>query len=115
MTPAVDAGIDPVERWQRRLRDRSGLGSAECARLSAGLAEYCARRQVSPAALLATWMDFPDLLVRRTPGSATAPNLAVESFLIHNGVNVFGEIVCVAGRPADLAAQGPWFTSGGGR
>jgi hypothetical protein len=29
-------------------------------------------------------------------------------------VNVFGDITCVAGRPEDLADQGPWFTRGRG-
>jgi hypothetical protein len=37
------------------------------------------------------------------------PNLAWESFLIHNGVNVFGDITCVTGLPEDLAQQGARF------
>jgi len=33
----------------------------------------------------------------------------VESYLVHNGVNIFSDITCVAGRPEDLALQGPQF------
>ncbi|MGQ0837494.1 hypothetical protein [Actinokineospora sp.] len=109
----IDAGVDPVARWQLRLAQRIGMGQAERNLLRAGLDQYCAGHQVSPEELLANWLDHPELTVRRRPGSTEQPNLAVESFLIHNGVNVFGEIVCVAGaRPEDLAAQGSWFTRG---
>lgn len=59
--------------------------------------------------MVKTWLDYPQLTVRRLPGAPEASDLAVESFLIYNGVNVFGEIVCVAGRPEDLAQQGPQF------
>lgn len=104
----VVTGVE-VERWQERLAERVGMGAAERARLRAGLLEFCARYDVTPSALLATWCDYPELTIRRRPGAVAAPNLAVESFLIHNGVNVFGEIVCVAGRAEDLAAQGAWF------
>lgn len=100
---------DAVEHWQRQLAERIGMDADERARQRAGLDDYCTRHAVTPEELLATWLDRPDLTVRRRPGARTAPDLAVESFLIHNGVNVFGDIVCVAGRPEDLAAQGARF------
>ena len=101
---------DPVAWWQERLAARVGAGPAELERLRAELLGYCDRHGVTPEELLKTWTGHPDLTVRRRPGSAETPNRAAESFLIHNGINVFGDIVCVAGRADDLARQGPWFT-----
>ncbi len=98
-----------VERWTRQLAARVGLTGGEIARLRAGLDEFCARNRTDPDTLLATWLDYKELTVRRRHATEP-PNLAVESFLIHNGVNVFGDITCVAGRPEDLAEQGSWFT-----
>ena len=34
--------------------------------------------------------DFPELTARRNPDAGRRPRLAVESFLVHNGVNLFG-------------------------
>lgn len=73
------------------------------------LAEFCRTRLVSPAELLYRWAEFPELLVRRRPEVGAAAHRSVESYLIHNGVNIFGDITCVAGRPEDLALQGPQF------
>jgi hypothetical protein len=99
---------DPVADWQRRLAERIGMTGAERSRLLDGLTAFCSRHGTDPVALLAGWAGYPELTVRRRGGGGAA-NLAVESFLIHNGVNVFGDIVCVAGRAEDLAAQGAQF------
>ena len=104
---------DPVARWQQQLCERVGVEAPEVAERCHELAEFCRARGLSPAELLGRWQDFPELLVRRQPRSGVAPYLAVESYLIHNGVNVFGDIVCVAGRPEDLVLQGPQFVPGG--
>ncbi len=98
-----------VQRWTRQLADRVGMTGGEIDRLRAVLDAFCASHQTDPDTLLATWQDFSELTVRRRHDPAATPNLAVESFLIHNGVNVFGDIVCVASRPEDLASQGAWF------
>lgn len=102
---------DPVACRQTRLRDVVGMADAERTLIRAGLDAFCARHQITPGQLLEQWQTHPELTVRRRPKASESPDLAAESFLIHNGVNVFGEIVCVAGRPEDLARQGPWFTS----
>lgn len=104
--------LDVVRRWHQQLARRVGLSEQEVADRQAGLDEFCARHGVTPDALLTTWEGYPELTVRRRPGATEAPNIAVESFLIHSGINVFGDIVCVAGRPEDLAAQGPQFVAG---
>jgi len=96
-------------RWTRLLADRVGMTAGEIAGLQAELLAFCAGHQIDPDTLLENWLDYPELTVRRRRDAVTRPNLAVESFLIHNGVNVFGDIICIPGRPEDLAAQGPGF------
>lgn len=105
------AGSPAVARWLELLAARVGMSAPEIAARRRDLLAFCEVRKVAPEELLARWAEFPELTVRRDPAAAAAPNLAVESFLIHNGVNVFGDIVCVAGRPDDLATQGAWFTA----
>jgi len=105
---------DPVARWQVRLRDHVGMSERERLTAHGLLLKYCETHHVTPVELLARWEEFPDLLARRRPPGNGTPLVAVESFLIHNGVNVFGDILRVAGRPEDMAEQGSWFTRQGG-
>ena len=100
---------DPVALWQDRLKTRVGMDDDERERLREWLLAFCTARDVAPEDLLARWQSYPELTVRRRPGATETPQPAVESFLIHNGVNVFGDIVCVPGRPEDLATQGRQF------
>ena len=100
---------EPVEHWTRQFRERVGVDEREVSLCCDDLVEFCRARAVSPADLLARWEDFPELLVRRRPEPGAPPHRSVESFLIHNGVHVFGDITCAAGRPEDLALQGPQF------
>lgn len=104
---------DVVEHWQQRLAARVGMGAAERASLRERLLDWCDRHAVTPDLLVKTWSDYPQLTVRRRPEAVEVPDLAVESFLIHSGVNVFGDIVCVAGRPEDLVQQGRQFAPAG--
>lgn len=96
----------------RQLAARVGVDEIEAKRLLDALLAFCERHGTDPDRLLAEWESYPQLTVRRRPGAVEPPEPAVESFLIHNGVNLFGAIVCVAGRPEDLAAQGPQFVPG---
>lgn len=111
---AVEA--DPaVARWQAALAGTVGLEELERRTRLAELGDFCLKHSVSPSALVGTWQEYPELTVRRRPGAVEPPNLAVESFLIHNGVMVFGDLVCVPGaNQADLADQGVRFTRAGG-
>jgi hypothetical protein len=102
---------DAVEWWTRQLACRVGLPPEEITVLETELGDFCRRRDVEPEELIEHWRRYPELSVRRNPLSHDAPQRAVESFLIHNGVNVFGEIVCVPGRAEDLAEQGPQFVA----
>ncbi len=102
-----------VEAWLARLDTRVGMTAAERDHLLAGLEAFCARHAIDPDSLVAHWRDYPQLTIRRRPDAVDAPDLAVESFLVHSGVNVFGDIVCVPRTAADLADQGERFVPHG--
>ncbi|MEV0084474.1 hypothetical protein [Saccharopolyspora sp. NPDC050642] len=89
-----------------------GMDDAERRRFLAALLEFCAEHRVEPDELLENWLKYPELTVRRTLAPEEArpvANIPVESFLIHNGVNIFGDLVCLPGRPEDLRDQGARF------
>ena len=102
-----------VHRWLRLLAEHVGMLSHEIAGLHAELTDFCAGHGVDPDTILVTWLDYPELTVRRRHDTSIPPIRAVESFLIHNGVNIFGDIVCVPGRREDLVMQGAMFVPAG--
>ena len=79
---------EPVALWLEELRSRAGVDEGECGRMRSLLLTFCAVRGVSPAELLATWEEHPELTARRRPGAVERPEPAVESFLLHNGIDV---------------------------
>ncbi len=91
---------DPVAVWQERLKTRVGLDDGARARLRNQLLTFCAVRGLRPAELLERWEEHPELTVRRRPGATEQPDPAVESFLLHNGIEI------ADGRSGDLAAPG---------
>lgn len=105
-------GPDCVARWQHALEHRVGMDARERSRYLSALREFCAKHQVEPAELIERWLSFPELTVRRQlpwRQAAARANPAVESFLIHNGKNIFGDLVCLPGRADDLRDQGHRF------
>ncbi|HEX6359604.1 hypothetical protein [Actinophytocola sp.] len=100
---------DLVRRWLSALSERVGVPDEIIVRYHAELVTFCRARAITPAVLLRTWQDFPELTVRRRPDACEEPRLGLESFLIHNGVNIFGDLVCLPGCPEDLRAQGTRF------
>ncbi len=101
-----------VERWLVTLRDYVGLSSTEQASMVVALDRFCVEHGMAPDRLLADWMSISELTVRRRePGRPVDDRavLAVESFLIHSGVNIFGDIVCMPRSRAALAEQGARF------
>ena len=100
---------DVVAHWRRSLRTRVGMSEREIEASYDALMTFCRHHATTPAQLVQTWRQFPELTVRRRRDDTVTAPLAVESFLIHNGVNVLGEIACVAARAEDLAEQGARF------
>ena len=100
--------IGSEKRWAEGLRAQGHDEPSIAARL-VELARFCERRGTTPDELVDDWLQHPELTVRRRPGTADQPDLVIESFVIHNGVNVFGDLVCVPTTPEQLALQGPQF------
>jgi len=97
---------DVVALWEQALREVVGLDDEEIEANLASLRQFCRNHRTEPAYLVTHWQEFPELTTRRD-GRATGhrPLPAIESFLIHNGVNVFGDLVCVPKNADDLRQQ----------
>ena len=100
--------IGSVKRWADGMRAEGHDDVTIEARL-VELARFCERRAVSPDDLVENWLWHPELTVRRRPGTTDLPDPVIESFVIHNGVNIFGDLVCVPSSPEHLAQQGAQF------
>jgi hypothetical protein len=74
------------------------------------LATFCTVEGTSPDALLAAARD--DLAPVLTAAEQQGTSLVVQSFLIHNGLNVFGAIVCMPHTADQLAEQGERWAPG---
>jgi hypothetical protein len=88
-----------VERWCEGLLQITGCAPREIIEKLNLLLQFCAEQRVSPQILIDECRDGPDRIARRayslTAARRTKMNLVVQSFLVHNGINVFGEIVCM--------------------
>jgi hypothetical protein len=88
-----------VERWRDALFHIIGCSPIEISSRLELLLRFCADHSVSPDSLIGECRVHPDRAARlgfylgaaRTSGA----NLIVRSFLIHNGINVFGDLVCM--------------------
>ncbi|MFC7504111.1 hypothetical protein ACOACQ_18535 [Nocardioides sp. CPCC 206347] len=98
--------FDALAHWEQSLRKTVGLDDVEIDAHLAALHQFCHTHHTDPATLLDRWQEFPELTVRRDgPDSRRRPLLALESFLIHNGVNIFGDLVCVPKNADELRQQ----------
>jgi hypothetical protein len=107
--PAPGRATAPVQRWERKLADRVGMSPSEIEERVATLLRVCAVIGRSPEQLLAEARLDCDPVVAL--GAECGADLVVRSFLIHNGVNTFGAIVCMPRTPEHLSEQGPRWTA----
>lgn len=88
-----------IERWRRELSEITGCSPAEIADRLHVLMQFCATLQISPEKLIDECSHGPNRMARRAfylrAACGTEANLVVQSYLIHNGVNVFGDLVCL--------------------
>lgn len=88
-----------IERWCNGLLHITRCAQNEVTEKVELLLQFCAEHQVSPERLINECRCGPDRLEKRTfylnAVRRTKMNLAVQSFLVHNGINVFGELVCM--------------------
>lgn len=105
-----EAAETSVQRWRRALVEWVGVPSAEVDGRVKTLATVCTAAGTSPDALLAAARD--DLALVLTTAGEQGASLVVESFLIHNGLNVFGAVVCMPRTADQLAEQGERWVPG---
>lgn len=59
--------------------------------------------------MVAECRHHPDKMARREfylkIAQTTPANLVIQSFLVHNGVNVFGELICMPQTTAQIVAE----------
>lgn len=91
-----------VQQWRRALVGWVGVPAAEVAGRVRTLATFCTAAGTSSQDLLAA--ARADLAAVLTAAEEQGAGLVVQSFLIHNGLNVFGAIVCMP-RTADQLAE----------
>jgi hypothetical protein len=88
-----------VERWRRELSQVTGCAPNEITERLNILLQFCAERAVSPERMIAECRCAADRSQWRTfylsAARNTKANLVIQSFLVHNGINVFGELVCM--------------------
>jgi hypothetical protein len=88
-----------VERWRHGLLHVTGCSPLEIADRLDILLRFCAGQGVSPQEMIDECRYRSDRMARRrfylSAACDTRANLVVQSFLVHNGINVFGELVCM--------------------
>jgi hypothetical protein len=91
--------VTSVERWRNGLARITGCSAKEIALRIDVLLEFCAEHGLSSERMIEECRSGPDRLERRTFYLSAArnsnSNLVVQSFLVHNGINVFGELICM--------------------
>jgi hypothetical protein len=98
-----------VERWRDGLLHLIGCTPKEIAEKVDLLLQFCAEQRVSPEGLVDECHYGPDRIAQRAIYLSTANqikmNLVVQSFLVHNGINVFGELICMPGTVKSLIEE----------
>ena len=88
-----------VQRWSDGLLHVTGLTLAEIENRLDTLFQFCLQQEIDPEIMAEECRKGEDRVARRTfyldRASKTPASLIVQSFLVHNGVNVFGDIVCM--------------------
>jgi hypothetical protein len=105
-----------VKRWGDGLFHVTGCSPREIAERLDVLQRFCAEQRVSPQRMIDECLQGPDRMARRAfylSAARNSPaNLIIQSFLVHNGINVFGELVCIPGTTqAILKEQGEQWLS----
>lgn len=107
-----------IQRWCQGLLHVTGLTRDEVANRLDTLFQFCLLQDFDPETVAQECREGQDKLARRTfylqRAQQTPANLIVQSFLVHNGVNVFGDLICMPStRKQIIAEQGhQWFNHG---
>jgi hypothetical protein len=98
-----------IERWRHNLLQIIGCSPDEVSQRVDALLQFCAGEGISPEQMIEHCRDGRDRIecrnyyLSRTSGAGL--KRVVESFLIHNGVNIFGDLICVPSTTEALAKE----------
>lgn len=107
-----------VIRWCHGLQQVTGLTQTETAARLDLLLDFCVRHDVAPQTIADACCSGPDTMAQRALYLKAAredgtANLVVQSFLVHNGINIFGDLVCLPrGSQQVVAEQGAQWDNG---
>jgi len=90
-----------VERWCSGLLGITRCAPREIIEKVDLLLEFCTEQQVSPERLINECRGGTDRMAQRifylNGARGSKMKLVVQSFLVHNGIDVFGQLVCIPG------------------
>ncbi len=98
-----------IQRWSDGLLRVTGLTAAEVENRLDILFQFCMLQGFDPEAVAVECRHRPDKLVRRTfylqIAQESPSNLIFQSFLVHNGINVFGDLICMPSTQEQVVAE----------
>jgi len=98
-----------VQRWSEELLNVTGLTPAEVENRLEVLFQFCMLRGFDPEEVATECRHSPDRLARRTYylqiAQESPSNLIFQSFLVHNGVNIFGDLICMPSTTEQVVAE----------
>jgi hypothetical protein len=98
-----------VQRWRAGLLQVTGLSSDEAANRLETLFHFCLQHALDPEGMAEECRKSADRIARRAfylrLARATPANLIVQSFLVHNGVNVFDDLICMPRTREQIVAE----------
>ncbi len=98
-----------IQRWCDGLLQVTGLTPAEVENRLDTLFQFCMLQGFDPETVAAECRHSPNKLARRTfylqIAEESPSNLIFQSFLVHNGVNVFGDLICMPSTQEQVVAE----------
>lgn len=108
-TPTQWHSYPSVQRWCAGLLHVTGLTQAEVANRLNTLFQFCLLQGIDPEIVAEECRKGEDRVARRAfylhIAGQTPASLIVQSFLVHNGVNVFGDLVCMPSTREQIVAE----------
>ncbi len=98
-----------IQRWCDGLLQVIGLTPAEVENRLDTLFQFCILQGFDPEAVAAECRHNPDRVARRVfylqIAQESPSNLIFQSFLVHNGVNIFGDLICMPSTEKQLIEE----------
>ena len=98
-----------IQRWSEGLLNMTGLTPSEVEDRQDILFQFCIIRGFDPEVVANECRHSPDRHARRAYyleiAQSSSSYRVFQSFLVHNGVNIFGELICMPSTPEQLVAE----------